>query len=92
MRRALPLALPALLAQPAAPEAIAATDPNMAWVDATAQPSDIFMSDQLDGKRTPDGRYFRVRQGARTRSALRIRSDRGDFGLFSETHTIRCTW
>lgn len=39
-------------------------DPNMAWVDMTAQPSDIFMSDQLDGKRTPDGRYFQVPPGA----------------------------
>ncbi|MCQ4326031.1 hypothetical protein CXK94_02995 [Stutzerimonas stutzeri] len=67
-------------------------DPNMAWVDMTAQPSDIFMSDRLDRKRTPDGRYFLVPPGAHELEArYEFEVTGGAFGLFGETHTMRCT-
>ncbi|MCX4196735.1 DUF2846 domain-containing protein [Methylobacterium organophilum] len=92
MRRALPLVLPALLALAGCAGPLPQPDPNMAWVDMTAPPSDIFMSDQLDGKRTPDGRYFQVPPGAHELEArYEFEVTGGDFGLFGETHTIRCT-
>jgi len=92
MRRALPLALPALLALAGCAGPLPQPDPNMAWVELTAQPSDISMSDQLDGERTPDGRYFQVSPGAHELEArYEFEVTGGDFGLFGETHTIRCT-
>ncbi len=69
-----------------------APDPQMAWVDLTAQPSDIFMSDRLDGKRTPDGRYFQVSPGAHeleARYEFEVKS--GGFGDFGDTQYQRCT-
>ncbi|WP_222910246.1 hypothetical protein [Pseudomonas sp. DNDY-54] len=67
-------------------------DPGMAWVDMRAQPSDIFMSDQLDDERTPDGRYFEVSPGAhelKARYEFEISS--GGFGDFGDTQYLRCT-
>jgi hypothetical protein len=69
-----------------------APSPDAAWVDMTAQTSDIFMSDKLDGKRTPDGRYFQVSPGAHeleARYEFEIAS--GGFGDFGDTQYMRCT-
>lgn len=67
-------------------------DPNMAWVDLSGQTTDIFMSDRLDRKRTPDGRYFLVPPGAHELEArYEFEVSSGGFGLFGETQTMRCT-
>ncbi|MCQ4309218.1 hypothetical protein NA645_14600 [Pseudomonas stutzeri] len=67
-------------------------DPNMAWIDLTAQPSDIFMSDRLDDKRTPDGRYFQVSPGAHELEArYEFEISSGGMGIFGETQYLRCT-
>lgn len=69
-----------------------APDPRMAWVELTAQPSDIFMSDQLDGERTPDGRYFQVSPGAHELEArYEFEIGSGGFGIFGDTQYLRCT-
>ena len=69
-----------------------APDPDMAWVELTAQPSDIFMSDQLDGERTPDGRYFQVSPGAHELEArYEFEISSGGFGDFGDTQYLRCT-
>lgn len=67
-------------------------DPQMAWVDLSAQTTDIFMSDRLDNKRTYDGRYFLVPPGAHELEArYEFEVSSGGFGLFGETQTMRCT-
>lgn|SRR5690606_23040820 len=67
-------------------------DPNMAWVDLSGQTTDIFMSDRLDRKRTPDGRYFLVPPGAHELEArYEFEVSSGGFGLFDDTQTMRCT-
>ncbi len=67
-------------------------DPQMAWVEMSAQPSDIFMSDRLDDKRTPDGRYFQVGPGAHELEArYEFEISSGGLGEFSETQYLRCT-
>lgn len=69
-----------------------APDPGMAWVELTAQPSDIFMSDQLDGERTADGRYFQVSPGAHELEArYEFEISGGGLGDFGETRYLRCT-
>lgn len=69
-----------------------APSPDMAWVDMTAQTSDIFMSDKLDGKRTPDGRYFQVGPGAHELEArYEFEISGGGFGYFDDTQYMRCT-
>jgi hypothetical protein len=69
-----------------------ANDPNMAWVEMSAQPSDIFMSDRLDDKRTPDGRYFQVSPGAHELEArYEFEISSGGLGQFGETQYLRCT-
>ena len=70
-----------------------APDPDMAWVDLTADGIDTFMSDRLDDKRTPDGRYFQVSPGAHeleARYEFEI-SGGGGFGDFGDTQYLRCT-
>jgi len=58
----------------------------------SAQTTDIFMSDRLDGKRTYDGRYFLVPPGAHELEAhYEFEVSSGGFGLFGETQTMRCT-
>lgn len=67
-------------------------DPNMAWVDLSGQTTDIFMSDRLDRKRTPDSRYFLVPPGVHELEArYEFEVSSGGFGLFGETQTMRCT-
>jgi len=69
-------------------------DPGMAWVDLQGQVTDIFMSDRLDGKRTPDGRYFQVPPGAHELEArydFEVTGGGGGWGLDSDMQTIRCT-
>ncbi len=68
-------------------------DPQMAWVDLSAQTSDIFMSDRLDGKRTADGRYFQVSPGAHELEArYDFEISGGGFGLFDDDRQyLRCT-
>lgn len=67
-------------------------DPNMAWVDMSAQPSDIFMSDRLDDKRTPDGRFFQVSPGAHELEArYEFEISSGGLGEFGDTQYLRCT-
>lgn len=66
----------------------------MAWVDLQGQVTDIFMSDRLDGKRTPDGRYFQVPPGAHELEArydFEVTGGGGGWGLDSDMQTIRCT-
>jgi len=67
-------------------------DPQMAWVDLTAQPSDVFMADRLDRRRTADGRFFQVPAGAHELEArYEFEVSGGGFGLFGEPQTLRCT-
>lgn len=67
-------------------------DPGMAWVDMTAQTTDIFMSDRLDGKRTYDGRYFQVPPGEHELEAnYEFEVSGGGLSLFGDTQTMRCT-
>ena len=69
-----------------------ANDPNMAWVEMSAQPSDIFMSDRLDDKRTPDGRYFQLSPGAHELEArYEFEISSGGLGEFGDTQYLRCT-
>lgn len=69
-----------------------APDPNMAWVEMSAQPSDIFMSDRLDDKRTPDGRFFQVTPGAHELEArYEFEISSGGLGDFGDTQYLRCT-
>lgn len=85
------LVIPLALAGCAGP--LPAPDPGMAWVDLQGQVTDIFMSDRLDRKRTPDGRYFQVPPGAHeleARYEFEV-SGGGGWGLDSDTQTIRCT-
>ena len=88
----LPLALLFALALGGCASPLPPHDPGMAWVDMTAQTTDIFMSDRLDGKRTYDGRYFLVPPGAHELEArYEFEISSGGFGLFGETQTMRCT-
>jgi len=90
MRPLLALLLTAGLTGCAGP--MPAPDPGMAWVDMRAQPSDIFMSDQLDDERTPDGRYFEVSPGAHELEArYEFEISSGGFGDFGDTQYLRCT-
>lgn len=67
-------------------------DPNMAWVDLSAQTTDIFMSDRLDGKRTYDGRYFQVPPGRHELEArYEFEVSSGGWGMFGDIQTLRCT-
>lgn len=87
------LVLPVLLGLHGCAGPLPAPDPQMAWVDMSAQTSDIFMSDRLDGKRTADGRYFQVSPGAHELEArydFEI-SGGGAFGLFDDSQYLRCT-
>lgn len=69
-----------------------APSPDMAWVDMRTQPSDIFMSDRLDNKRTPDGRYFQVSPGAHELEArYEFEISSGGLGDFGDTQYLRCT-
>lgn len=65
-------------------------DPNMAWIDLAAQPSDVFMADRLDGKRLDDGRYFQVSPGAHDLEASYRFEINSGFGLFGDPHYLRC--
>jgi hypothetical protein len=88
----LPLALSVVLGLYGCAGPLPAPDPNMAWVDLSAQPSDIFMSDRLDDERTPDGRYFQVSPGAHELEArYEFEISSGGFGMFGETQYLRCT-
>ena len=69
-----------------------APDPQMAWVDLSADGINTFMSDRLDGKRTPDGRYFQVSPGAHELEArYEFEISSGGSGDFGDTHYLRCT-
>ena len=69
-----------------------APNPQMAWVDLTAGGIDTFMSDRLDGKRTPDGRYFQVSPGAHELEArYEFEISSGSSGDFGDTQYLRCT-
>lgn len=69
-----------------------AQDPQMAWVDLTADGIDTFMSDRLDGKRTPDGRYFQVTPGAHELEArYEFEISSGGSNDFGDTQYLRCT-
>lgn len=91
MRMPLPFLLALGLTGCAGP--LPAPDPDMAWVDLRAEGIDTFMSDQLDGERTPDGRFFLVGPGAHeleARYEFEI-SGGGGMGDFGETQYLRCT-
>lgn len=69
-----------------------APDPQMAWVDLAADGINTFMSDRLDGKRTPDGRYFQVSPGAHELEArYEFEISSGGAGEFGDTQYLRCT-
>ncbi|HCJ30963.1 MAG TPA: hypothetical protein DHV63_17110 [Pseudomonas sp.] len=88
----LPFALLLALSLSGCAGPLPAPDPGMAWVDLSAQPSDIFMSDRLDDKRTPDGRYFQVSPGAHELEArYEFEISSGGLGEFGDTQYLRCT-
>lgn len=67
-------------------------DPDMAWVELRTEGIDTFMSDRLDNKRTPDGRYFQVSPGAHELEArYEFEISGGGFGDFGDTQYLRCT-
>jgi hypothetical protein len=90
MRVRFPLLLALGLAGCAGP--LPAPAPDMAWVDLSASGIDTFMSDRLDGQRTPDGRFFQVSPGAHELEArYEFEISSGGFGDFGETNYLRCT-
>lgn len=82
--------LPATLLLAACASPVPAPDPGKAWVELSAQPSDLFMADTLDGVRTDDGRYFEVTPGAHELEA-RYEFEVGGGSLYGDTQYLRCT-
>lgn len=64
---------------------------DRAWVALAAQPSDLLMSDRLDGETTPDGRLFLVPPGRHRLEARYEYEVPGALWRFGDREFIRCT-
>jgi hypothetical protein len=67
-----------------------AADPRLAWVEMRSSPTDVLMADQLDGVRTPDGRYFQLSPGThRLQARYDFEISRGA-AMFDDGELLHC--